>query len=200
MSNDFFSKIQGVLDGFLTATILKIIPQWFKPNYFSLIRLALIPFIYLFLIKNNFLSAVITFILAASLDSLDGALARTRKQISAWGLFLDPLADKLLIAIVLVFLLFTYPWPFLLAAIILVEIVTVLAGLIASRKADLPSASPFGKLKMLTQSLGVITSLLWLNFESDFLLSLSTVFFLTSFILQICNLIYFFKRGLHKNK
>jgi len=200
MSNGFFSKIQSVLDGFLAVTVFRIVPQWFKPNYFSLIRLALIPLIYLCLIKNSFLLAMIIFILAAGLDSLDGALARTRKQISNWGLFLDPLADKLLIAIVLFFLLFNYPWPLLLAAIILVEIIATLAGLIFSKKSTLPSANTFGKMKMLSQSAGVISALLWLAFKIDLLLYLSILLFLISFILQICNLLHFFRRGLHKNK
>ena len=195
MSNDFFPKIQKILDDFWSATIFKIIPLWFKPNYFSLIRLGLIPVIYLCLIKNSFLLAVIIFIIAAFLDTLDGALARIRQQTSAWGLFLDPLADKLLVVIVLFFLLFVYPLPFLLASIILIEIIASLIGLIFLSKTTLPSASYFGKFKMFTQSTGVVLALLWLNLKFDLLLSLSTVLFLTSFILQICNLIYFLRRG-----
>lgn len=56
-------------------------------------------------------SAAIVFILAAITDSLDGYLARRLGQTSALGAFLDPVADKLMVAIALILLVSERPKP-----------------------------------------------------------------------------------------
>jgi CDP-diacylglycerol--glycerol-3-phosphate 3-phosphatidyltransferase len=79
----------------------------YLPNILTMARIAMIPLILVFI--DNY-SPVRSFIacliyLAASLtDSLDGWLARRRKQVSMLGKFLDPLADKLMVTSVLVYL------------------------------------------------------------------------------------------------
>ncbi len=65
--------------------------------------------------------AAICFIIAAITDWLDGYLARTLKQTSRLGEFLDPVADKLIVAIVLIVLVSESPLPYLtLPAVIIV--------------------------------------------------------------------------------
>lgn len=76
------------------------------PNIITLSRIVLIPvFIVVFYLPlnwgSNILSAII-FALAALTDWLDGYLARRLAQTSAFGAFLDPVADKLLVAVALV--------------------------------------------------------------------------------------------------
>ncbi|HKQ82125.1 MAG TPA: CDP-diacylglycerol--glycerol-3-phosphate 3-phosphatidyltransferase [Steroidobacteraceae bacterium] len=56
-------------------------------------------------------AAAIVFILAAITDSLDGYLARRLGQTSALGAFLDPVADKLMVAIALILLVSERPKP-----------------------------------------------------------------------------------------
>lgn len=83
------------------------------PNVVTLSRIVLIPLIiglyYLppewlsFEMKN--LAATAVFILAAITDWLDGYLARRLNQMSAFGAFLDPVADKLIVAGALIVLL-----------------------------------------------------------------------------------------------
>jgi CDP-diacylglycerol--glycerol-3-phosphate 3-phosphatidyltransferase/cardiolipin synthase len=77
------------------------------PNYLTLFRIALIPvFIVVFYLPfgwNHFATALI-FTLAAVTDWLDGYLARRLGQMSRFGAFLDPVADKLMVAAALVLL------------------------------------------------------------------------------------------------
>lgn len=77
------------------------------PNYFTLLRIILIPvlmvFFYIPWYWGHFFSAII-FAIAGLTDWLDGYLARSLKQMSALGQFLDPVADKLIVAVALVLL------------------------------------------------------------------------------------------------
>ena len=94
------------------------------PNALSLLRIGLIPcfvvLVYLPWTWTN-LAAAAVFILAAITDWLDGYLARRLGQISKLGAFLDPVADKLLVAVVLIVLLQADPkvWLALPIAVIL---------------------------------------------------------------------------------
>ena len=77
------------------------------PNTLTILRISLIPiFIIVFYIpwKFHYAASSIVFILASVTDYLDGYLARKLQQESAFGKFLDPVADKLIIAVALVLL------------------------------------------------------------------------------------------------
>lgn len=77
------------------------------PNTLTILRISLIPiFIIIFYIpwKFHYAASSIIFILASVTDYLDGYLARKLQQESAFGKFLDPVADKLIIAVALVLL------------------------------------------------------------------------------------------------
>lgn len=79
--------------------------MWNIPNLLTVIRLFLIPvFIICFysdLEWNRFWAALV-FCLAAITDALDGYLARKLQQSTAFGAFLDPVADKVMVAVALV--------------------------------------------------------------------------------------------------
>ena len=67
------------------------------PNIITAIRIVLAPVFIIYLINDQFLSALVVFLLCAISDGLDGMLARLLKQKSKLGLYLDPLADKFLL-------------------------------------------------------------------------------------------------------
>lgn len=77
------------------------------PNILTLLRIALIPILVGLVASQNQSACVVAFILyvaACVTDYLDGALARSRKQMSDLGRMMDPVADKLLIGALLLVL------------------------------------------------------------------------------------------------
>lgn len=83
------------------------------PNFLTLLRILLIPlFVGVFYFDKGWLSqheqniiSTVLFVLAAITDGIDGWLARKLKQTTAFGAFLDPVADKLMVAAALIVLL-----------------------------------------------------------------------------------------------
>jgi len=94
------------------------------PNCLSLLRIALIPVLMgcYFLPTNSApLIATIVFAIASLTDWLDGYLARKWEQTSAFGAFIDPVADKLIVTVALVLVLYKTPeWYVLIPAIIII--------------------------------------------------------------------------------
>ena len=68
------------------------------PNTLTLLRILLTPLFVIFLLKHEYGHALAVFVVAGITDGLDGAIARYRNQRTVLGAFLDPIADKLLIA------------------------------------------------------------------------------------------------------
>jgi cardiolipin synthase len=68
------------------------------PNLLTLLRLFIIPFLVIEILDGNFRAAFALFLLAGISDGLDGLLARWLSQRTTLGLYLDPIADKLLLS------------------------------------------------------------------------------------------------------
>lgn len=77
-------------------------PIWTLPNRLSIIRILLIPVIILCMEKGFFFAAFFFFIFAGITDGLDGFIARKLNMTTKLGLYLDPIADKLLVSSVLI--------------------------------------------------------------------------------------------------
>jgi len=76
------------------------------PNLLTMVRLFTIPFIVIEILDGNFGIALALFVLAGISDGFDGLLARWLNQKTTLGLYLDPIADKLLLSTL--FLVFTH--------------------------------------------------------------------------------------------
>ena len=77
------------------------------PNSLTILRISLIPILVITFYlpwKWHYIASTLVFILASLTDYLDGYLARKLQQESAFGTFLDPVADKLIIAVALILL------------------------------------------------------------------------------------------------
>ena len=84
------------------------------PNQLTLLRMMFLPFIVINLVGRNYTWALTLFVLAGLSDGLDGLLARTLKQQTVLGQYLDPIADKLLLSTMFLVLsiLHKIPWKF----------------------------------------------------------------------------------------
>ena len=91
-------------------------------NFLSLLRVLLLPFIYYCLTRGTQTGdywAIILMLVAAATDILDGILARYRNTISSFGKIIDPLADKICMGAIVVFLIALRGFPVWLVVLIL---------------------------------------------------------------------------------
>lgn len=150
-------------DKLLKWTILPLIPRFIKPNHFTVLRYCLVPFVLYFIIKAHYRIGIPLFILAALTDMVDGSLARTRGQITVWGIINDPIADKSLIGSLLVVLVVQHVNPIIAFMVIGMEILFVTGGIMLKRRGVIQMANWWGKTKMIFQVLGVGLLLIWLT-------------------------------------
>ena len=111
------------------------------------------------------------FILASLTDKLDGYIARSRNLVTTFGKFLDPLADKILVLSALVMLVEFGRMPAWIPVIVLArEFIVSGYRLVAVQKSgNVIAASIWGKLKTVTQMVGLIVALIDMNSYGKFL-------------------------------
>ena len=98
------------------------------------------------------------FVIASITDKLDGYIARSRNQITTFGKFLDPIADKILVIVAMVILVsMNQKIPFWIPAIVLIrEFLVSGYRLVAVEKSGkVVAASIWGKIKTATQMVGL---------------------------------------------
>lgn len=182
---NYISKIT-VFDKIFASTILKIFPSFVRPNFLTVFRFISIPFIIFFLLQENYFFSFWLFAISAFSDALDGAMARTRYQITDWGIVFDPLADKLLIGSVSLITISKFISPVLAGIIVLIELFLIIFSYIRFRGEIVP-AKAVGKIKMILQSVGVgllllsvVSNLSILIIISTYILYLAIIFALLS--------------------
>lgn len=147
-------------------------------NTITSIRILLIPIFMFFLLNYNIsyskLIAAAIFIIAAITDSLDGYIARSKKIVTNFGKFLDPLADKLLITAALVGLVELRKISSWIAMIIIGrEFIVTGLRMVAAAEGIVISANIWGKLKTISQIIAIVLLLIdnypfrFLNFPFD---------------------------------
>ncbi len=185
----YISKIT-IFDKFFRFTILRFFPRFIRPNFLTVFRFVSIPFIIILLLNNNFLSGFWLFIISALSDALDGAMARTRNQITDWGIVFDPVADKILIGSVSVILIARFISPLLAGLIVVLEILMIVSAYWRYKGKIVP-AKVAAKIKMILQCLGVAILLLALVWNSPILISLATYTLILSVIFSLLSLIVY---------
>ena len=111
------------------------------------------------------------FIIASITDKLDGYIARSRNQVTTFGKFLDPLADKILVLAAMVILVEAGKIPAWIPIIVLArEFLVSGYRLVAVEKGGkVIAASIWGKLKTVTQMIAIIFAFIDVNAYGAFL-------------------------------
>lgn len=164
---NYIAKIT-ISDRILEKTFLKLLPNFVRPNFLTVFRFVTIPFIVFFLMDENYDIGLYLFVISVFTDALDGSLARTRNQITDWGIVFDPLADKLLIGSTAFIVISKFINPILAGVIIFIEILLVVFAYIRF-KGEIVPAKVVGKIKMILQSVGVGLLLLSIVIHSPIL-------------------------------
>ena len=97
-------------------------------NIITISRLALLPFIVYFLLTDQRVFAFVIMLISLLSDGLDGYLARRLHQESRLGKFLDPLCDKIFLAVILVTLLYLKVVPLWAVVLIVLRDFLILLG------------------------------------------------------------------------
>ena len=116
-------------------------------------------------IPITYLIMDVIFIIASITDKLDGYIARSRNQVTTFGKFLDPIADKILVLAAMIMLVEFGKLPAWIPVIVLArEFIVSGYRLIAVEKGGkVIAASVWGKLKTVTQMIAIILAFLDVN-------------------------------------
>ena len=133
------------------------------PNILSCLRILLVPILILFYflpMPSASVWAALIFIIAAFTDWLDGYLARKWEQTSAFGAFLDPVADKLIVVMALIMVLFKTPVWYILIPVTLIIARELIVSALREWMAELGQrnavkVSQMGKWKTTFQMLAI---------------------------------------------
>ncbi len=147
-------------------------------NKLTMLRIFLVPLFLIFIAVQNIpygtFIATFIFIIASLTDQLDGYIARSRNQVTNFGKFMDPLADKLLVTAALISLVELQVVPAW-ATVVIIAREFAVSGLrtIAASEGKVIAASMWGKAKTVTQIAAIIVLLIQVNVgSSKYLISL----------------------------
>ena len=180
------------------------------PNLLTWFRILLIPlFVAVLYLPSNWLTqhqanatAMWIFIFAALTDWLDGYLARRLNQTSAFGAFLDPVADKLMVAAALVVLVELNRVSAIVALIIIGREITISAlreWMASVGRSKSVAVSMIGKIKTLTQMTAIPFLLyndrmgLGLNWDAH---GIGTILIWVAAMLTLWSMIYYLRMAL----
>ncbi len=147
-------------------------------NKLTVLRIMLVPIFLICAMLDTTTTNIIAlsiFIIASATDKLDGYIARSRNQITNFGKFMDPLADKLLVTCALILLVekgIVVAW----VVVVIIAREFIVSGLrtLAASQGVVIAASNWGKLKTVIQMIAIIMGLLslvynpgWLNITTQ---------------------------------
>ena len=138
------------------------------PNKLTIFRIILVPIMVIipffnidgemFNISITWLLIDLIFIIASITDKLDGYLARSRNEVTTFGKFLDPIADKILVLAAMIMLVEATKLPAWIPIIVIFRefIVSGYRLVAVQKEGNVIAASIWGKMKTVTQMVAVI--------------------------------------------
>lgn len=181
-----------ITDKVLAKTLLLIIPQWITPNIISWLRFWSVPFVGYFLWTESYTIALALFFISAFSDAVDGSLARTRNLVSDFGKMFDPLADKLLVSTAAIILVPRYLGWEIVLAIVTIELTLIGSAYVQKRYyGKIVQAENTGKIKMILQSLGIGSLLIYSIWNIFMFLALAQYLFYGAIIFALLSLVVY---------
>ena len=139
----------------------------------TLARVALIPVFMVLLLLHQNVAALIVFIVASATDFVDGYIARHYNQVSDFGKFLDPLADKLLvISAMLIFIQWGRMPAWVVMLVLTREFAVSGLRMIAAANGNVIAAGWSGKVKTASTMVGLCAMILFTNQTLDWVVSI----------------------------
>lgn len=141
-------------------------------NKLTMLRIFLVPLFLVFIagqgIPYGTFIATFIFIIASLTDQLDGYIARSRNQVTTFGKFMDPLADKLLVTAALISLVEMQVVPSW-AAVVIIAREFAVSGLrtLAASEGKVIAASYWGKVKTVIQIVAIVALLIKVSVASS---------------------------------
>ena len=136
------------------------------PNLLSLFRIVLVPAVVILLIQGEYFDALICFGIAGITDALDGALARLWHQQTVLGAYLDPAADKALLASCFITLSIFHVIPGWLTVLVISRDLIILSGILVMTLMEVDFAMKPAFVSKVTTTLQIGTVLLALTVKS----------------------------------
>lgn len=175
------------------------------PNKLTIARMILVPIMVIvpfFNIQGEWLSVPITFwiinfifVIASITDKLDGYIARSKNQVTTFGKFLDPIADKILVLAAMIMLVEFSKLPAWIPIIVLTRefIVSGYRLIAVEKNGKVIAASVWGKLKTITQMLAITLAFIDTNgfftFINTKLTGFSLILNITSSVIMLISVI-----------
>lgn len=162
------------------------------PNSITVLRIFLVPVMLYFLLNGEDLFALITFIVAATSDGLDGFMAKILAQKTRLGAFLDPIADKLMLSSTIIVLAFLGSAPIWLAIMIVSRDLIIMTGIgILAWDNDFPDIKPTveGKITTLFQIM-TVGFILAHNYTAPYQFIFSPLITITGFFTALSGIRY----------
>lgn len=181
-------------------------------NKITILRIILVPVFMAFLLADNIacqITALIIFIIAAASDGVDGYIARHYNQITTFGKFMDPLADKMLTTAALLILLeqgrITAFGSVAVMLVLAREFMVAGLRMVAGAEGKVIAASMFGKVKTVAQMFAIIAAILLMNenwfLQEPALLITNILIWISTIIAVISGIDYLWKnRGVFSSK
>ena len=146
-------------------------------NKLTILRVLMIPVFLVFMLidfwEYNYYVAFAIFAVASYTDYLDGHLARKYNLVTNFGKFMDPLADKLLVAAALIgFVELTIVPAWIVIITISREFIISGFRLVAANQGLVLAAGWWGKAKTAVQMTMILVLLFWMNFQPNDILIL----------------------------
>ena len=151
-------------------------------NKITMVRVALIPVFLVLCYLDYRIAATVVFIIASLSDLLDGYIARHYNQVSNFGKFMDPLADKMLVLSAMCFLVEKGQMPGWVVAVILFREFAVSGlRLVAAERQRVIAAAWSGKVKTTCTMIGIGPLLVfsqypWMNLGISAIILIVTVY------------------------